>query len=171
MEKSGIHDILLYAAEAKHCSKKGANKIDKMSEERNYFVTLQRKNRLPWGVRQFCPSVQQAMNALPHSQRELYMTVEVRRSFNHIHCNYLFYCNLQQIAGLELKCFAEVWRIQKNILCNPFLATICHLPLPDGGRSCSGLSCATSKGRTPNFPPTRCWARWEWRCSRRWYGK
>ena len=81
------------------------------------------------------------------------MTVEVRRSFNHIHCNYLFYCNLQQIAGLELKCFAEVWRIQKNILCNPFLATICHLPLPDGGRSCSGLSCATSKGRTPNFPP------------------
>ena len=39
------HQILL---------QKRANKIAKMSEERNYFVTLQRKDRLPWGDGLFC---------------------------------------------------------------------------------------------------------------------
>ena len=34
--------------------KKGIYKIAKMSEERNYFVTLQRKDRLPWGDGLFC---------------------------------------------------------------------------------------------------------------------
>ncbi len=34
---------------------KKANKIAKMSEERNYFVTLQRKDRLPWGSEAVLP--------------------------------------------------------------------------------------------------------------------